>query len=365
MDDPSSSLVRKFNFRSNPQLTIALAAISLLITVFAAFGTGAVSISPAAAVDVLASQLNMPGFGEIATPIENSILLNVRLPRVMVGLMGGALMALTGVLMQAFFRNPLADPALIGVATGGAFGAVCMIVLGATLFGGFSQQMLGIFLPMAAFLGSLLACAIIFTLARRDGVVNVTTMLLCGIAVNAVAGAGIGFLSFMADDAQLRDITFWSLGSLGAASWGHVQAILPAALVLLVAVCFLPMSLNALLLGDAEAIHLGFRVEALKLGVLLLTCLGAGAVVATCGVIGFIGLVAPHTSRLLVGPDHRFVLPLAALIGAILLLAADIIARTAVSPAELPIGVLTAIIGGPVFLWLLRRDSGSTLNAGS
>lgn len=354
----------KFSFRSNPRITIALASIALIVTMFSAFGIGAVSISPFAAFDALASSMNIPGFGELAQPIEKSILINVRLPRVIVGLLAGALMALSGVLMQAFFRNPLADPALIGVATGGAFGAVSVIVLGATLFGGFSEQLLGALLPAAAFLGSLLACGVIFTLARQNGVVNVTTMLLCGIAVNAVAGAGIGFLSFMADDAQLRDITFWSLGSLGAASWGHVYAIVPVALVVLVLVWFLPMSLNALLLGDAEAIHLGFRIETLKLGVLLLTCLGAGAVVATCGVIGFIGLVAPHTSRLMVGPDHRYVLPLSALIGAILLIAADIVARTIVSPAELPIGVLTAIIGGPIFLWLLRRDGAGALNAG-
>jgi iron complex transport system permease protein len=364
MDEARKSKSRDFSSRSNPRLVIAVAGIGLVAMVFAAFGTGAVSISPSAAIDTLGESMGIADFGDIATAVEKSILINVRLPRVLVGLMAGALMALTGVMMQAFFRNPLADPALIGVATGGAFGAVGMIVLGATVFGGFSQQLLGYLLPVAAFLGSLGASAIIFTLARRDGVVNVATMLLCGIAVNAVAGAGIGFLSFLADDAQLRDITFWSLGSLGAASWGHVQAILPAAIIVIAAACFLPMSLNALLLGDAEAIHLGFRVEILKLGVLLLTCLGAGAVVATCGVIGFIGLVAPHASRLLVGPDHRFVLPLAALIGAVLLLGADIIARTAVSPAELPIGVLTAIIGGPVFLWLLRRDNGSALNAG-
>lgn len=353
-----------YNFRDHPGFTIVLAVLLLLFAVFSAFGIGAVPIAPAVVVDTVAASLSIPGTGELATSIEQSILMNVRMPRVLIGLMGGALMALTGVMMQAFFRNPLADPALIGVATGGAFGAVCMIVLGATLFEGLPSGAMSMLLPTAAFFGSLGACAIIFSLARRNGIVNVTTMLLCGIAVNAVAGAGIGFMSFLADDAQLRDITFWSLGSLGAASWSHVNAVLPAAVIVISAICFLPMALNALLLGDAEAIHLGFRVEALKLSVLLLTCLGAGAVVATCGVIGFIGLVAPHASRLLVGPDHRFVIPLSALLGSALLLGADVIARTAVSPAELPIGVLTAIIGGPVFLWLLRRDHGSGLNAG-
>lgn len=354
---------QRFSTRDHPRLTIFLAAGLLIFTIFAAFNIGAVGISPLTALDAIAASLSIPGAGTLATSIEQSILFNVRLPRVIVGLMGGALMAVTGVLMQAFFRNPLADPALIGVATGGALGAVCMIVLGATLFDGFSSQIQGALLPVAAFIGSLTACGIIFTLARQEGVVNVTTMLLCGIAVNAVAGAGIGFLSFMADDAQLRDITFWSLGSLGAASWGHVQAILPAALIVMIFSPYLTAALNALLLGDAEAAHLGFKIEALKLGILLLTCLGAGAIVATCGVIGFIGLIAPHTSRLLVGPDHRIVMPLASLLGAILLISADMIARTAVAPAELPIGVLTAMIGGPLFLWLLRRSNQVTLRA--
>lgn len=359
----SRYVTTRLNMRSNPQLAIFLASVGLIVLIFTAFTIGAVSISPAVALNVLAAHVGLPELGYSATSIERNILLNVRLPRVLLGVMAGGIMALTGVMMQAFFRNPLADPALIGVATGGALGAVTMIVLGSTLVGGFSQSMLGIMLPAAAFVGSLLASMVIFTLARQHGLVNVTTMLLCGIAVNAVAGAGIGVLSFMADDAQLRDITFWSLGSLGAASWGHVQAVMPAAAILVIALGFLAMPLNALLLGDAEASHLGFSVERLKVIVLLLTCFGAGAVVATCGVIGFIGLIAPHASRLLVGPDHRFVLPLSAIIGAILLIGADIIARTAVSPAELPIGVLTALIGGPVFLWLLRQANGSGQHA--
>lgn len=349
--------------RARPGLAIGLASALLAATLFLGLGIGAVAIGPLSVVDTMAHALGLPGTGAAATPVERSILINVRLPRVLLGLLAGAALALTGVLMQAFFRNPLADPALIGVSAGGALGAVCMIVLGAAVFEGLSQAVSVFALPIAAFLGSLGACAVVFVLARQDGVVNVTTMLLCGIAVNAMAGAGIGFLSFMADDAQLRDLTFWSLGSLGAASWWQLQAVGPALLALLIAAPFLVMGLNALLLGDAEALHLGYRVERLKLVVLLLTCVGAGAVVAMCGVIGFIGLIAPHMSRLIVGPEHRYVVPLAAILGAALLTGADIVARTAVAPAELPIGVLTAVIGGPVFLWLLRQGKGSAFHA--
>lgn len=349
--------------RARPRLAVAAAAVLLIATLFLALGVGAVAIGPLSVVDAIAAAAGLPGSGDVSTAIEQSILMNVRVPRVMLGLLAGAALALTGVLMQGFFRNPLADPALIGVSAGGALGAVCMIVLGAAFMQGLSQVASVFALPIAAFIGSLGACAVVFVLARQDGIVSVTTMLLCGIAVNAMAGAGIGFLSFMADDAQLRDLTFWSLGSLGAASWWQIQAVGPALLAILIAAPLLTMGLNALLLGDAEALHLGYRVERLKIAILLLTCVGAGAVVAMCGVIGFIGLIAPHMSRLIVGPDHRYVIPLAALLGATLLTGADIVARTAVSPAELPIGVLTALIGGPVFLWLLRQRRGSGFHA--
>ncbi len=351
------------SLRHRPQLSIWAAGIGLLCALLFALGTGAVPIPPLVVLDTLGFALGLPGTGEAANAVQKSILLNVRLPRVLLGVAAGAALAMTGVLMQALFRNPLADPALIGVSAGGALGAVTMIVIGAAHFAGLSPGTAMFALPGAAFLGSLTATAIVFTLARQDGRVNVMTMLLCGIAVNAMAGAGIGLLSFVADDAQLRDLTFWSLGSLAAASWWQVQVVVPAFGVLLASGIILMAALNALLLGDSEALHLGYRVELLKVGVLLLTCVGAGAVVATCGVIGFVGLIAPHLSRLLVGPDHRVVLPLSALIGALLLTVADIIARTSVAPAELPIGVLTALIGGPFFLWLLRHKRGAAFHA--
>lgn len=346
-----------------PRTAIIGVVVLLFITVILALGIGAVWVIPTHVIDILGAALHIPGFGHNISNIEQSIIINIRLPRVIMSIMSGSLLAITGVFMQAFFRNPLADPALIGVAAGGALGAVSMIVLGATFFAGLTQLATVFALPIAAFAGSLTVCLIVFSIARRDGMVNMTTMLLCGIAINAMAGAGIGLLSFIADDAQLRDLTFWSLGSLAAASWWQVGTVGIPFLITLAAIPFLRAPLNALLLGDNEALHLGYPVERLKKILLTLTCIAAGAVVATCGVIGFIGLIAPHIARLITGPNHHYVLPLAALIGATLLTAADIVARTIVTPAELPIGVLTALIGGPVFLWLLRQGRGGRFHA--
>lgn len=338
--------------RSTWSAAALLGSAALLCAAVAvlAIGTGAVRIAPA---QVLAGVFGWPDEG--LSEAMRTVIHTVRLPRVLQGLAAGAMLATAGVLLQALFRNPLADPALIGVSSGAALGAVSIIVLGATVLAGLSR-VLGVWtLPLAAFAGAALTALLVFALARRDGTLDPTTMLLCGIAVNALAGAGIGLLTFLATDEQLRNLTFWSLGSLGAATWGSLLGIAPALLLLVLAVPPLVRPLNALLLGESEALHLGVAVERLKRLLVVLAAAGAGAVVAVCGVIGFIGLIAPHLARLLAGPDHRVVLPLSALLGATLLTAGDLVARTAVRPAELPIGILTALLGAPFFLWLLRR----------
>jgi iron complex transport system permease protein len=320
------------------------AALVLLIAVAVlAIGIGAVGISPGRVVAILLGQSHPD-----ITEAHRVVVLTVRLPRVLLALLAGAGLAAAGVLMQALFRNPLADPALIGVSAGAALGAVAVIVLGATLLDVWT-------LPVAAFVGALGSASLVFHLSRRDGQLDATTMLLCGIAINALAGAAIGLLTYLATDEQLRNLTFWSLGSLGAATWSSLAAAAPAVLFMLCCGPLVAHPLNALLLGESEAAHLGVRVEALKLAVVALCAASAGAVVAVCGIIGFIGLVAPHMARLLVGADHRYVLPLAAMLGGALLTASDIVARTSVRPSELPIGILTAFIGAPFFLWLLRR----------
>lgn len=334
---------------------VVLAALGLFgLVAVLAIGTGAVAIAPQRVVAILLGGAD-PGI----TDAQRTVVLGVRLPRVLLGLVAGAGLACAGVMMQALFRNPLADPALIGVSAGAALGAVGVIVLGATMLKGLAH-VLGIWtLPMAAFVGALLTAMTVFRLSSHDGVLDASTMLLCGIAVNALTGAGIGLLTYLATDEQLRSLTFWSLGSLGAATWSSLVAAAPAVAVVALATPWLAQRLNALLLGESEALHLGVNVERLKRVLIALTAASAGAVVAVSGVIGFVGLIAPHVARLLVGPDHRWVLPLAALLGASLLTLADLVARTAVRPAELPIGILTAFLGAPFFIWLLRRRSSS------
>src|SRR5699024_1807181 len=209
-------------------------------------------------------------------------------------------------------------------------------------------------------MGGILATVIVYQLSTSRGKTNVATMLLAGIAINALTGAGIGYLVFMANDEQLRDITFWSLGSLGGAVWTSVLITAP---FMLAAIFFLPRlskGLNAMLLGEAEARHLGVQTERLKKWIILLVALAVGTSVSAAGIIGFVGLVVPHLLRLIIGPDHRLLLPGAALLGACLLLASDLAARTLVAPTELPIGIITATLGAPFFLWLLLRNKNLT-----
>lgn len=335
--------------RRHPVAVTALVAFVLVGVLIAGICVGAVQVPPRAVLAVLMNS----DTSDPTAAMQQAIIWDIRLPRVLMTVMVGAVLALAGTYMQAFFGNPLADPALIGISSGGALGAVSVIVLGAAVL----PILQGAFaLPIAAFLGGIIACAVVYSLARQEGGVDATTMLLCGIAVNALAGAGIGYLSFLADDAQLRDLTFWSLGSFGMAGWSQVALMVPAAVLMLALAPLAAGFLNALLLGEAEARSLGYGVEAWKVTLLLCVCIGAGTAVATCGVIGFVGLIAPHAARLAVGPDHRRMMPLAILLGAILLLGADLFARIAVSPSELPIGVVTALVGGPMFLALIRKQ---------
>jgi iron complex transport system permease protein len=282
----------------------------------------------------------------------------IRAPRVLLAALVGAGLGAAGATMQGLFRNPLADPALIGVSSGAALAAVAAIVLAGPVFGA-AAGTLGLWLlPIAAFAGGCGATLVMARLGRVGGAASVATLLLAGVAVNALAGAITGLLIFMADDRQVRDITFWTLGSLAGARWHHLPIVallvgLPALLL-----CALARPLNALLLGEAEAYHLGVSVEALKRAAILLAAIAVAAGVAFTGLIGFVGLVVPHLVRLAFGTDHRIVLPGAALFGAALLVLADLAARSLAAPAELPVGVVTALIGAPFFLWLLRRSGG-------
>ena len=310
------------------------------------------------AVDVPAADLiRLLHASDTVDPAHASVVLDLRLPRVLLGLLVGAALACAGTAMQGLFRNPLADPGLVGVASGAALAAVAAIVLVRELTQGLPiLAVLGPwFTPLASFAGGLAAAALAARLASHDGYTRTATLLLAGLAINAIAGAGIGLLTQLAGDAALREAIFWLFGSLAKSGWKELAVGGP---VLLLVLLWLPRearALNALLLGEAEAGHLGVDVERLKRRVTALIVLAVATAVALAGAIGFIGLVVPHLLRLLLGPDHRALLPASALGGALLLVLADLGARTWLAPAELPVGILTALVGGPFFLALLMR----------
>ena len=326
-------------------------ALGLLLAISLSLSLGPVAMSLDTPWRVLLSRLGLPLLVE---PQAQLIIEQIRLPRTLLGLAAGGVLALCGVAMQGLFRNPLADPGLIGVSSGAALGAALMIVLGAGL-GGLAPEWSPYLLSASAFAGGLLVTSVVYRLGRKQGRVDVATMLLAGVALAALAGALIGLLQYLADDATLRTLTFWNLGSLNGASYSRLWPLLAIALLVLVSLPRSASALNALLLGESEARHLGVDVERLKRRLILLTALGVGAAVAACGMIGFVGLVVPHLMRLLLGPDHRTLIPASMLAGASLLLLADVLARLLVAPAEMPIGVLTALIGAPFFLYLLVK----------
>ncbi|WP_020593179.1 FecCD family ABC transporter permease [Kiloniella laminariae] len=332
---------------------LPLLLAGLFIAVLLSLGIGGVSIPPLASAGHFFSYL---GFTvSDLQPQEILILEAVRLPRTALGLAIGMALGLSGAVMQSLFRNPLADPGLIGVSSGAALAVVCVIVLGDTLFASFLEATSSYSLPLAAFAGSLATTALVYNLARREGATDVAVMLLMGIAVNAIVGSFIGLLTYIADDSELRSLTFWSMGSLsgaGEATWPSIGIMVLASLLLL----RLSGPLNLFLLGETEAKHLGVATEGIKRQAALAAACATGAAVAAAGMIGFIGLIAPHLARLIGGADNRFVLPAAALLGALLIIIADTIARIIVLPAELPIGLVTSFIGGPFFFALLFRE---------
>ncbi|HYC16845.1 MAG TPA: iron ABC transporter permease [Pseudolabrys sp.] len=289
---------------------------------------------------------------------DTLVLWSIRLPRIAMTMMIGALLAASGVIMQGLFRNPLADPALVGVSSGGALAAAAMIVTGDRLLPGAQAVLPFELLPIGAFVGSLLTTWVLHRIATRENRTSVAIFLLGGIAIAALANAGIGLLVFAADDRQLRDVTFWMLGSLGGATWMKAAIIAPFLAALLIAIPVVAHGLDLLVLGEAEAFYMGIRVEQLKRLSIVLVSAMTGAAVAFVGVIGFVGIIVPHLLRLAIGPGHRRLLPASVCAGAILLLTADTCARTIIAPAEIPIGILTAVIGAPFFLMLLLRQRG-------
>ncbi|WP_415834448.1 FecCD family ABC transporter permease [Kerstersia similis] len=321
---------------------LGLTVFTLLIAILAAV-SGAVEI-PLMRIPALLAGTQAP-----EETLWRNVLLDIRLPRVLFALLAGAALAVSGAVMQALFRNPLAEPGLVGISAGGSLGAVGAIVL---TNGGFWV------LAPSAFVGSLLATMLAYMLGRRFP--GVAGLLLAGIAINAVAGSIIGIFTFIATDTQLRDLTFWSMGSLAAADWKLLSYLAPWLVIVGVWMLFQWRALNALLLGEREAQHLGYALKSIRRRLVVGTALIVGPLVAVTGGIAFVGLVVPHLIRLTFGADHRWLLPGSVVAGGLGLTLADWVSRIAVIPAELPIGLVTSLIGGPFFLWLLARRKGLT-----
>ncbi|WP_199260320.1 FecCD family ABC transporter permease [Paracoccus binzhouensis] len=332
------------------RLGLVLALVLVAVTL-ASLGWGASGTSLTRAVSDLAA-------GRALAVQDRVVLMDIRLPRALMGIFVGASLAVSGAVMQGLFRNPLADPGIVGVSSGASLGAIVAIVLGSALPAGIAGFLGWYLVPVAAFCGGWITTILLYRIATRRGRTSVATMLLAGIALGAIMGAVSGILVFRASDSELRDLTFWGLGSLAGANWPKLAAAVPIMALALVFAPWLARGLNALALGEAAAGHVGIRVQRVK-NLAILTVAGAtGAAVAVSGGIGFVGIVVPHLLRLASGPDHRYLLVNAALLGAVMLLIADMVSRTIIAPAELPIGIVTAIMGGPFFLWILLRNRG-------
>lgn len=316
--------------------------MSLIVVALFALGVGSAPLSPGQLIDAL--------FAPAGDPVARSIVLDIRLPRILLAMLVGAGTATAGAAIQGLFRNPLADPALIGVSSGAALFAAAFLVLGIEV-----DWVASLGVPGSAFAGGLVTTWLVLEVGRRGG--TMSSMLLAGIAINAIAIAGVGLFSYLSTDVQLRSVAFWALGSFNGADWTGVAiaAVIPVVIVLLYRES---RNLNAVTLGDQEAGHLGIGVHALRMRVIALTALAVGIGVALSGVIAFVGLVVPHLIRMTMGSNHHAVIPGAAMLGGILLVLADSLSRILLAPAELPIGILTSLLGGPFFIWLIVQQKG-------
>lgn len=334
-------------------VVLALVA-ALAVTTVVSITSGQYDLSPTALIGVLLRGIGIDTAWAPAAATDYGVIYNLRLPRLVLGLLVGAALAVSGVLMQAIFGNPLADAGVVGVSSGAALGAAASITFGLATFGLWTT-------PVFAFLGGLAAVFAVYLLSRSGGRTEVVTLLLTGIAINAIAGAGMAFLTFLGTTSTREQIVFWQLGSLNGALWSNIQLVAPLVAVGVVVALLVAPSLDLFALGERTARHLGVRVELLRLVVIVTVALLVCAAVAFAGIIGFAGLVVPHLMRMIIGPAHLPLVIASALGGALLIALADLVARTAVPLADLPIGMITSLVGGPFFLWLLvrtRRRSG-------
>ncbi|MCC2032929.1 FecCD family ABC transporter permease [Microbacterium allomyrinae] len=328
-------------------LTIAL-ALGVVVTAVVSLGLGQYALTPEQVIGILLGQLGIDLAGAPTQPTAIGVVMDIRLPRIVLGLLVGVALAVSGVLMQAIFGNPLADAAVVGVSSGAALGAAASLTFGLAMFGMWTT-------PVWAFVGGLVAVFTVYLVSRSGGRTEVVTLLLTGIAVNAIAGAGLAFMTFLGTTATREQIVFWQLGSLNGALWQNIAVITPLIAIGVVIAFAVSRRLDLFALGERTARHLGVRVELLRIVVIVTVALLVCAAVAFAGIIGFVGLVVPHLMRMAIGPAHLPLMVTSALGGALLIALADLVARTAVPMADLPIGMLTALVGGPFFLWLLIR----------
>ena len=328
--------------------------MSLPFVVMFGLNSGAVDIPIETIIDLGFEVFQSSNKDSVSQQVK-TILFDIRLPRICLAILIGAILAISGAVMQGLFRNPLAAPSLIGVSSGASVGASVVIVLAGAWLQSNTASGLSL-VAVGAFIGSFLVTVLVYRLSTSTLGTSVTTMLLAGIAVSALAGAVSGLLSYYADNEMLRQISIWQMGNLSTANWQRVLVLTVVAILVLSLFPRESKSLNALLLGESEARHLGIDVQQVKRKLILLTTLGIGTAVAIGGMIGFVGLIVPHIVRLLIGPDHRWLLPASALAGGVLLLLADTIARIIIAPTELPTGILTAILGAPFFIMLLVQQ---------
>jgi iron complex transport system permease protein len=333
--------------RLRPWILIAGLGVGVVVAAVVATAVGAFEVTPGDVVGVLAHRIGLR-IGATPEPLVDAVVWDIRIPRVLLAIVVGGALGCAGAAMQGSFANPLAEPGIIGVSSGAALGAVAAIVVGFTLLGTWS-------IAGAAFIGGLITVAVVYFASRANGRTEIVTLILTGVALNALTGAVIGLITYLSDDAELRSITFWTLGSVAQATWPKVLVVMPIAVVGAVVACTQAHRLDLLSLGERAARHVGVDVERLRVLMLVVIALLTAAAVAVSGIILFVGLVVPHVVRMIAGPGHRVLLPASALAGALALVVADTISRTAIAPSEIPLGVLTALVGAPFFLWLLRR----------
>ena len=335
------------------------AALSIILGIVVLVGItlsaviGQLAISPAEVVGSLLRAVGIDTGWAPSDPIIESTLWVVRFPRIVMGLVVGASLAIAGAVMQAIFGNPLAEPGVVGVSSGAALGAAAGIVLGGA---GLAGALGSGGTALLAFAGGLLATLLVYAVSRSNGRTEVVTLLLTGIAINAFAGAGLAFLLFAGNTASREQIVFWQLGSLNGSRWQEVVIVAVTSVVGLIIALIIAGRLNLLALGERSARHLGVNVEALRIGSIVLVALLTGVAVAFCGIIAFVGLVVPHIIRMAIGPSHRPLILASAIGGGALLVYADLLARTVIAGADLPIGMLTSLVGGPFFFFLLYRQ---------